>query len=145
MPYGAFNFNFEKNITTLQNYLSFARVSHFSNECSSRGYAKSALDLVGRFFLQIMLRGQKNSRGGCESAMDDAMDSKIDCIWRMNKWNKMIFCMLIQIHKDEKPIKTVLSGHETLKLTVFQKWTGFKLIFSMQYKFRKTASWFSDF
>ena len=29
--------------------------------------------------------------------------------------------MLIQIHKDEKPIKTVLSGHETLKLTVFQK------------------------
>ena len=35
MPCGAFNFNFCKNITTSQNYLTFPRVNHFSNKCSS--------------------------------------------------------------------------------------------------------------
>ena len=27
-------------------------------------------------------------------------DFKIDCIWRMNRWNKLNFCMLLQIHKN---------------------------------------------
>ena len=27
-------------------------------------------------------------------------DSEIDCISRMNKWNELIFCMLVQIQKS---------------------------------------------
>ena len=27
-------------------------------------------------------------------------DSKIDCIWRMSRWNKPIFCMLTHDHKN---------------------------------------------
>ena len=27
-------------------------------------------------------------------------DSKIDCIWRMNRWNKLIFCMLVQSQEN---------------------------------------------
>ena len=27
-------------------------------------------------------------------------DFKIDCTWRMNRWNILVFCMLIQIHKN---------------------------------------------
>ena len=34
---------------------AFQGVSHFSNICSSTVYAKSALDLVGQFFLIMML------------------------------------------------------------------------------------------
>ena len=29
----------------------------------------------------------------------------------MNSWNKLIFCMLIQIHKNWKQIKNLLGGH----------------------------------
>ena len=56
MPCGACNFNFYKNnITTPQSFLSFPRVSHFSNMGSSTVYTKSALDMMGQFFLKMML------------------------------------------------------------------------------------------
>ena len=75
LPCGVFNFNFyKKNITTPKTILAFQGVSHFSNKCSSTVYRRSALDLVGQFFLKVMLEGQKNfrgERGG--STMDDAM------------------------------------------------------------------------
>ena len=49
---------------------AFQGVSHFSSKCSSIVYAKSTLDLMGQFFLKMMLGGhfwmggQKKSRGG---------------------------------------------------------------------------------
>ena len=27
-----------------------------------------------------------------------SQESEIDCISRMNKWNELVFCMLVQIH-----------------------------------------------
>ena len=38
-------------------------------------------------------------------------DSKIDSIWRMNKWNKLIFGMLMQIHNSWKLMKNLFGGH----------------------------------
>ena len=49
-------------------------------------------------------------------------DFKIDCIWRMDRWNKMIFCMLIRflnLKADQKCLGWCgQSGHGTLKLAV---------------------------
>ena len=77
----------------------FPWVSHFSKRCSSTVYMKLALDLVGQFFLKMMLgtcrmRKQKNFREG-GSTMDDAMLSVLlilfaSCmkafITRENRW-----------------------------------------------------------
>ena len=82
--------------------------------------------------------------------------SKSNCIWRRNRWNKLILCMLIQIHKIKcwsnifwvGMVKNGCgqSGHGNLKLTVPQKWTnGINWFFSSWYKFRRAKSWFNDF
>ena len=47
---------------------AFQGVSLFSIKCSSTVHTKSALDLVGQFFLKMMLWGE-----GGESTMDDVM------------------------------------------------------------------------
>ena len=59
------------------------------------------------------------------------LDSKIDSIWRMNKWNNLIFCMLVQMQEGLKLIQSFLSVpcqdgsgflvYETLK-PVPEKW-----------------------
>ena len=41
--------------------------------------------------------------------------SESDCIWRMNRWNKLIVCILIQIYKNQKLIKNILRGHGMVK------------------------------
>ena len=33
-----------------------------------------------------------------------SQESKIDCILKMSRWNKLIFCMLAQIQESEKLI-----------------------------------------
>ena len=38
-------------------------------------------------------------------------DFKTDCISKMNIWNKLIFCMLVQIQKSWKLIQRLLGGH----------------------------------
>ena len=60
------------------------------------------------------------------------MGSRIDFIRRMNWWNKLISCMLLQIHAKIKIDQNFLvgkvqngfcqSGHGTLKLAVSHKW-----------------------
>ena len=59
-------------------------VSHFSNECSSTVYRKSALDLGEQIFLKMILRGQTTFRreGGEESTMDDVMPM-VECSFNM--------------------------------------------------------------
>ena len=80
-------------------------------------------------------------------------DFKIDCIWRMNRWNKLIFGILMQIHRFTN-IKSWSkcfwvgivkngcgqSGHRTLILA-----TSSILVFASWYKFRKAKGWFNDF
>ena len=61
-----------------------------------------------------------------------SQDSKIDCISRMNRWNKLIFCMLVQIKENYKLfndfwVGLVKSGsdhlvHETPKSAVSEEW-----------------------
>ena len=34
------------------------------------------------------------------------LDSKIDFIWKMNRWNWPIFCMLVQIHVNKSCLKS---------------------------------------
>ena len=61
---------YKKNISTPRTILALEVVSHFSNKCSSAVYTKSALDLVGQFFVKMMLGDisewvdKKISRGG---------------------------------------------------------------------------------
>ena len=74
---------------------------------------------------------------------------KIDCIWRMSKWNKLIFCMLIRDHKkktDQKFFRWVWTK------TVSPVWSWEsklsrlnKVIFSCWLELRKAKSWFSYF
>ena len=74
-------------------------------------------------------------------------DSKIDSIWRMNKWNNLIFGMLMQIYWMGM-VKNGCgqSGHGTLKLTVSQNWTDeITWFFACYYKCRKAESWFNHF
>ena len=57
---------------------AFQRVSHFSKKCSSTVYMKSALGLLGQFFLKMTLRGHVWMRRGKNlgwegSTMDDVM------------------------------------------------------------------------
>ena len=84
------------------------------------------------------------------------LNYKSDCISRINRWDKLIVCMLIQITTIKSwsiffwgvIVKNGYGqyGHETLKLTVSQKWTdGMKWVFVCCYKFRKTKSWFNYF
>ena len=59
-------------------------------------------------------------------------DFLINHIFRMNQWNSLIFCMLIQIYINQKLIKNLWvgmvrngcgpPGRRTLKLAVSQKW-----------------------
>ena len=71
MPCRVFNFNFyKKDITTPRTIWAFQEISHLSNKCPSTVYTKSALNLVGQFFLKMILGGclnlegrQKNFRG----------------------------------------------------------------------------------
>ena len=59
-PAGQLILIFTKRILPLPRTNSaLQRVSHFSNECSSTVYKKSALDLVGQFFVKIILGGTK--------------------------------------------------------------------------------------
>ena len=39
-----------------------------------------------------------------------SLNSKIDCISRMNRWNELIFCMPMQIQKKLKVISLILGG-----------------------------------
>ena len=76
---------------------------------------------------------------------------------RTNKWNSLIFCILIQIHINQKLIKNfwgmglVKNGcgqsvHETLKLTVSKEWfDGMNWFFACWWKFNKDKSSFNDF
>ena len=60
------------------------------------------------------LKGHGKLRGWCgQKWMWPVMwwDSKIDSIWRMNKWNKLIFGMLMQIHNSWKLMKNLFGGH----------------------------------
>ena len=47
-------------------------------------------------------------------------DFKIDCMWKIDRWSNLIFCMLMEIHKISKLIKIFLGGHS-------QKWMGPKI------------------
>ena len=38
------------------------------------------------------------------------MGPKIDCISNLNIWNKLIFCMLVQIQDNKKLIQSFLGG-----------------------------------
>ena len=82
--------------------------------------------------------------------------SKIYCIWRINRWSKLNFCMLIQIHKNSKMIKCFMCRHGQKlvlpvwswdsKMTISQKWTnGINWFFVCWYKLEKAESWFNDF
>ena len=46
---------------------------------------------------ELKIFGVSMVKNGCGRFGDG---SKIDCIWRRNKVNQLIFCMLIQIHKN---------------------------------------------
>ena len=78
------------------------------------------------------------------------MRLKIGCMWGMNAWNKLIFCVLIQIQKNYW-VGIVQSGcgqfgHGTLKLAVSQNLTdGMNWFFACWCKFRKAKSWFNHF
>ena len=69
-------------------------------------------------------------------------------ISRINQWNRLLFCMLIQIHKLKVDLKMFWvgmvkngcgqSGHRTLKLTVSQEWIdGLNWFFACWCKFKK--------
>ena len=83
-------------------------------------------------------------------------DFSINHISRTNQWNSLIFCMLIQIHINQKLSQNFWmgmvrngycqSGHGTLKLAVLQEWIdGMNLFFACWCNFRKAKSYFNDF
>ena len=83
-------------------------------------------------------------------------DFLINHISRTNQWNSLIFCMLIQIHINQKLSQNFWmgmvrngycqSGHGTLKLAVLQEWIdGMNLFFACWCNFRKAKSYFNDF
>ena len=83
-------------------------------------------------------------------------DFLINSISRANQWNRLTFCMLIQIDTNYKLIKNVLVGmvkygfdqscHRILKLTVSQEWIyGKKWLFASWCKLRKAKYYFNHF
>ena len=81
-----------------------------------------------------------------------SLDSKLECISRINRWYDLIFCMQTQIHTNWKVIGNFggvmmvkngcgQSGDRTLKLTVSEKWTdGINWFFAWWYRFTKIKS-----
>ena len=76
---------------------------------------------------------------------------RINHISRTSLWNSLIFCMLIQIHINEKLTKKFLvgvgrnvcgqSGHGTQKLAISQEWIdGMNWFFAWWCKFRKAKN-----
>ena len=69
---------------------------------------------------------------GMVSLVMISLDSEIDFISRMSRWNEQIFCMLVQIQESQKLFKLFLGGygkkwvghlvHETLKSAVSGEW-----------------------
>ena len=83
-------------------------------------------------------------------------DFLINHISKTNQRNSLIFCMLMQVHINEKLVKTFWVGmvknefgqfgHGTLKLIVYQEWTnGMNWFSGCWCKFRKAKSCFNDF
>ena len=83
-------------------------------------------------------------------------DSKIDRIWRMNRWNDWYCAYWYSFLKNKSRSKmfwvdmvkmgvaSLIIG--TLKLTVSQKWTDrINWFFACWYKFRKSKCRFNDF
>ena len=84
-----------------------------------------------------------------------SLDSKIDCISRMNRWNNWYFACWYRFTKTKSWSKNFWvgmvkngceqSGHRILKLNVSQKWTDrINWFFACWYKFRKAESWFNN-
>ena len=49
-------------------------------------------------------------------------DSKIGCISRMNRWNELIFCMVVQIQESRKLFKWFLGGPGQKWAWSFSSW-----------------------
>ena len=83
-------------------------------------------------------------------------DFQIKRFSRADRWNNLIFCMLIHIYKNQKLIEKFLVGHGqkwvwpsglcTLKLTVSQERTdGTKCVFACWYSFTQIKRWLNIF
>ena len=70
----------------LRTIWAFQGVNPFSNKCSSTAYTKSALDLVGEFFLKMMLGDMSEWRDKKNSGGEGGYLS-----WMLHSWRNMFF------------------------------------------------------
>ena len=70
----------------------------------------------------LKILGAGMVKNGCGQSFDGTLKLTVSEEWTMNWLNKPIFCILIQIHKNQKLIRNLLGGHGQKCVWIVWSW-----------------------